>query len=222
MAGAGIASRRKCEEFIESGLVKVNGKVAELGIRIDPEKDEVVFRGRVLEPEERKVTVMLNKPRGYICTKAKGEGESVYELLKDIPERVVSIGRLDKNSEGLLLFSNDGELVNKLTHPSFNHEKVYEVSVEGRIGNEVLKKLNGRMKIDGYMIRPAKVKILKQSDRSAKLEFILKEGRKRQIRKMCEEVGLNVRRLKRARVGNLKLGSLPVGKWRELDQEKIG
>lgn len=222
MADVGVASRRKCEEFILAGLVSVNGKaMSELGTKVDPESDKVEFRGKELRLVDNRITVMLNKPRGYVCTTATDEGPSVYGLLRTVGTRVVSVGRLDRDTEGLLLFSNDGDLVNRLTHPSFDTEKVYEAFVRGSLNPDQLKKLNSRMVLDGYLIRRVRVKVLKKGRNGTLLEFRLKEGRNRQIRKMCKEVGLEIETLKRKSMGGLELGSLEKGKWKKLSEKEL-
>jgi 23S rRNA pseudouridine2605 synthase len=224
LAEQGIASRRKAESLILLGKVKVNGEVVrELGTRVRPGKDEVMYDGRVLGAPERMRTIMLNKPRGYVCTAATHLKQTVFDLLENIEERVVPVGRLDKNSEGLLLLSNNGDLVHQLTHPRFEHEKEYRVTVSGGINKLILERLNGQMKIDGYQIRPAQVSVLKDGDKQGRriLTFILKEGRNRQIRKMCELHNLTVHRLVRTRVGALSLGTLKPGTWRDVKPDEL-
>jgi 23S rRNA pseudouridine2605 synthase len=166
---------------------------------------------------------MLHKPRGYVCTTSSKEGKSVYDLLKDVPHNVVCIGRLDKKSEGLLLFSNDGELVYRLTHPSFGHSKVYHVIVSGDLDETAMERLNEPMVIDGYRTRPARVRKLRPGEKPGRvcLEFTLQEGRNRQIRKMCESLKLTVHRLKRVQVCDVKLGGLRAGDFRDLNAKEL-
>ena len=225
LASQGIASRRKCDTFISEGLIQVNGKVVqELGISVDPKKDTIQFNSKAITQEKKKYkTLMLYKPRGYVCTTASKEGKTVYSLLPSIKEKLVSIGRLDKKSEGLLLFSNDGQLVDYLTHPRHGTQKIYQVMVSGDITPSKLKKLNGRMKLDGYLTQPALVQVLREGaiPNRTLLKFTLKEGRHHQIRKMCEQVALKVHRLTRTQVKTLPLKSLKPGQWRYLTEKEV-
>ena len=194
----GIASRRTCAEIIKSGRVSVNGMtVLEPGHRIDPASDAVNIDGNKIPEKEQHRTIIIYKPRGYICSKSAHQGKTVFELLKNIPESLVTVGRLDKNSEGLLLMTNNGGLANLLTHPRYEQSKVYEVTVSGHIDKRVMEHLNSAMVVDGHRIRPAKVRKLRLSSRPNRhvLEFILQEGRNRQIRHMCSAVGLRIHRL---------------------------
>ncbi|MCK4429478.1 MAG: rRNA pseudouridine synthase [Candidatus Aenigmarchaeota archaeon] len=221
----GVASRRKCEEYIAEGLVKVNGEVVtKMGIKVDPKKDKILFEDRLIaKSKEEPRTIILYKPKDYVCTLSEKEGKSVYRLIRNIKERLVPIGRLDKYSEGILLMSNDGELVNYLTHPRFGQEKVYEVIVSGNFVDATLSKLRSRMTIDDYQIQPARVNLLKTFGKLNQflLEFTLKEGRSRQIRKMCEQARLKVRSLTRVRVKNLTLDFMKVGQWRDLTTKEL-
>lgn len=216
---AGIASRRAAENLIRSGVVAVNGDVvSQMGTSIIPGQDSITVNGLPVVFNDPPLTLMLNKPAGYICSADDAQGRTVFALLSDIRQRLFTIGRLDKNSEGLLLLTNDGELANRLTHPRYEHSKIYEVTVSGHITPDTLKRLSGPMIIDGTPIKPARV-IRKQWDvqtRRTMLEFTLKEGRNRQIRKMCDIAGLRISRLCRIQVGPLKIGSLPSGKYRLL------
>jgi len=225
MSNLGIDSRRNCEKHIANGLVKVNGKVVtEMGLTINPLKDKVIFDKRKINYHKNQTTtIILNKPRGYVCTSSKKEGRNIFELLKGINTKLSTIGRLDKNSEGLLLLSNDGELVYQLTHPSFEQEKIYQVMISGKFSKEVLKKLNERMLIDGYMIKEAKVRLLRPGVKENRflLQFVLKEGRNKQIRNMCELNGLTVHRLTRVQVKKLTLKGIRPGKWRYLTVKEI-
>ena len=221
----GIASRRHAGELIAQGLVTVNGEIiTEPGKRISPDSDKITFKSKSISSEkETSRTIVLYKPRGYVCSTKGQNSRTIYELITDIPERLVPIGRLDKDSEGLLLMSNDGDLVNSITHPRFGHEKTYNATVSGTIDSIVLEKLQSEMIIDGYRIRPVKVKPLINISRPGYtvLEFKLKEGRNRQIRKMCNLSGLTVHRLIRTQIGNLTAENLEPGQWRDLPKSSL-
>jgi len=223
LALAGIASRRAAESLISKGAVRVNDEtVTRMGITVDPDHDRIHVNGTPVAFAAPPLTLMLNKPAGYICSADAAQGQTVFALLKEIPQRLFTIGRLDKNSEGLLLLTNDGELANRLTHPRYEHQKLYEVTVGRRVTPAMLAKLNSALPIDGVPIQPAHV-IIKTHDGSnhqTLLEFTLKEGRNRQIRKMCEHVGLRILRLQRVQVGQFKLGTLPVGQYRALTPDE--
>ncbi len=224
MADNGIASRRKSEEMIEAGMVKVNGRVASIGDKVDPKKDKVVVRGRKITAgsKTKKYYIMLHKPRGYVTTMSDEMGRKcVAELVKDIPVRVYPVGRLDRESEGLLLMTNDGDFANKVTHPSKHVYKVYRVTVRPSINDEQLTKLSSGMVIDGKKTAPAEVRVVTREEGRCVLEIILREGRNRQIRKMCEQLNLEVPRLKRIAIGQVKLGGLKAGAWRELTKEEV-
>jgi pseudouridine synthase len=219
IALAGIASRRAAEQLIRDGRVSINGStVSAMGTMVTPGKDVIVVNGKPVTVDAPPMTVMLNKPVGYICSADRTQGETVFTLLRDIPHRLFTIGRLDKDSEGLLLLTNDGDLANRLTHPRFEHRKIYEVTVAGPVSPGVLKRLNGPLVIDGSPIIPAVVipRRWEANEQRTMLEFTLKEGRNRQIRKMCEAVGLRIVRLCRVQVGNLRLGRLAPGEYRPL------
>lgn len=218
----GIASRRKAEEMIKSDLVEVNGEIAKIGDKIDLSRDKIFVAGRPLELNIKKYYLMLYKPRGFISTMSDEFGRKcVASLVKDIPARVYPVGRLDKDSEGLLLMTNDGDFSNKVLHPSKEIEKKYRVTVKPKITEDKLTKLSSITKIDDYKIEPAKINVLKAAEDRTVLEIIIKEGKNRQIRKMCEQAGLEVARLKRTAIGDLKLGMLQPGKWRELFPQEI-
>ncbi len=222
IADAGIASRRKAEVLIAHGYIFVNGeKVTELGTKVDPSKDVVKFKDEIISVSKKKITIVLNKPAGYICSRFIREGKSIYELLGDFDEKLEYAGRLDKDSEGLMIFSNDGDLINKMTHPSFGHKKVYEVLVSGKFSDEVLEKLNGSFDIDGYKTRPAEVTLIAPKGTNTLLKFELGEGRKRQIRGMCRNLGLHVWRLVRVSLNKLELGNLASGQYRILSEDEI-
>lgn len=222
MAQAGLCSRRTAEDIIRGGRVTVNGHKASLGDRADLVRDKIVVDGKPLRRVEEKVYIMLNKPRGYVSTLKDERGrKTVAQLVRDCKVRVYPVGRLDADSEGLLLMTNDGDLTLRLTHPSHEAEKTYLVSVRGDLS--CLNQLEQPMCIDGHTVQPARVSIRDQaSDMEAHIEMTIHEGRNRQIRKMCEQCGLDVRRLKRIAVGELGLDpKIAPGKWRLLTAEEI-
>ena len=224
MADLGIASRRKSEQMIADGMVKVNGRVATIGDKVNPKKDKVTVKGRKIAAGARakRYYIMLNKPRGYVTTMSDEMGRKcVAELVKDIPARIYPVGRLDRDSEGLLLMTNDGEFANKVTHPSKHVYKVYRVTVRPAINEEQLVEMSSGMVIDGRKTAPAEVRVVQREEGRCVLEIILREGRNRQIRKMCEQLGLEVPRLKRIAVGQVKLGGLKAGAWRELTKDEV-
>lgn len=223
MADCGLMSRRAAEEEIRKGLVTVNGVPAELGTKITPGVDQVLYKNRkVVMPRGEHVYIMLNKPAGYVTTANDEKGRPcVTDLVKAVGRRVYPIGRLDMASEGLLLLTDDGALTEKLTHPRHSIPKIYNVKVEGEITEEQYKVLLSPMEIDGYPIRPVYTEVLKRKDGKTLLQMTLYEGRNRQIRKMCEQVGLQIRFLKRIAIGNLTLGRLRVGEWRYLTKEQV-
>ena len=204
MADMGVASRRKSEELIKAGKVKVNGHIAQIGDKINPRKDLVsIGKNKITNVKKRKmVYIMLNKPRGYVTTVSDELGrKTVMDLVKDIDERIYPVGRLDKDSEGLLILTNDGSFTNCLTHPSHNYAKVYRVTVRPSVNDEILYNLSNGIEIDGRKTAPAEVTVLEEQENRVVLEFILHEGRNREIRKMCESQGLEVARLKRNSIG---------------------
>ncbi len=224
LATAGIAARRHAETLIREGRVRVNGNLATLGDRADPRQDRITFDDqpvKITAPSGR--AYLLHKPRGRVCTRAASEGRTIFEFFPDAGPTLLTAGRLDKNSEGALLLSDVGDWINRWTHPSFDHEKVYLVSVRGPLRGETFRQLNAPMLIDGYQTRPASVRFARAGDRPGRmiLEFILREGRNRQIRKMCEQAGLTVQRLVRTRIGSLTLAGLKPGQWRELTSGEI-
>ncbi len=224
LSDCGVLSRRAAERAIEAGEVTVNGTPAQIGQKIDPRKDKVQYRGRIVKKvrSERYTYLMLHKPKGYVTTMSDEKGRKcVAELVADVEARVYPVGRLDMSSEGLLLFTNDGELANAMTHPSHGLGKVYEVRVSPRITRPQLRALGESMEIDGYQIRPVQTTLLSQAEKSSLLQMTLFEGRNRQIRKMCEQVGLEVLRLKRVAIGDLELEDLKKGMWRYLNYEEV-
>jgi pseudouridine synthase len=213
---AGYCSRRHAEELILNGKVTVNGQIiTQLGTKVDPEKDKVTVEGTPVSPEENLVYIALNKPEGYVTSCSHPGEKIVLELIK-IPERIYPVGRLDKDSTGLLLLTNDGKLHLKLTHPSFDHEKEYLVTVAQSIPWGALHSLEKGLTILGTKTRPARVERISDTQ----FKIILKEGRNRQIRRMIQKVGNRVTYLKRIRIANIRLGKLPEGKWRHLDENE--
>lgn len=224
MAEQGVASRRKSEDLIRAGKVKVNGHVAEIGMKINPRKDLVtVGKQKLTNVKNRKMLyVMLNKPRGYVTTVSDELGrKTVMDLLPDFGCRIYPVGRLDKDSEGLLLLTNDGSFTNCMTHPSHEYAKVYRVTVRPAVNDDILFNLRNGIEIDGRMTAPCEVTVLTEEENRVVLEFILHEGRNRQIRKMCESQGLEVARLKRISIGPVKLGMLKQGDYRELSEQDV-
>lgn len=219
LSAHGIASRRAAEKLLQEGRITVNGRVASLGQSADPAVDDIRTDGKPLPRKAEPVCVMLYKPRGYVTTLSDELGRRTAAELIDCGCRVYPIGRLDYASEGLLLFTNDGALANRLMHPKHSVEKVYEVTVSGRL--DTAQALLARpIELDGRAIQPPKVVLLRQNEKKATYEISIHEGRNRQIRRMCEAAGLNVLRLCRVREGDLSLNGLPVGKWRFLTKEE--
>lgn len=221
MADCGVASRRKSEELIDMGKVKVNGHIAHIGDKVDPKKDVVTVHGKRINKVSRMYYIMLNKPRGYVTTVSDELGRKTVMDLIDVPARVYPVGRLDKDSEGLLILTNDGSFANALTHPKHNYAKVYRVTVRPSVSDEILDKLRNGIEIDGRKTAPCDVNVITEEEGRVVLEFILREGRNRQIRKMCEAVDLQVARLKRISIGPVKLGMLQTGKSRELTDNEV-
>ena len=218
----GVASRRKAEEMITSGAVRVNGRPAQLGDKIDPAKDTVTVFGKRVRRTERTVYLLLHKPRGYVTTLSDELGRKcVTDLLRDVPERVYPIGRLDRESEGLLLLTNDGAFANLMMHPKHHIPKHYRVTVRPSVSDEQIAQMADGMMIDGRKTAPAGVRVLEKQEGRVVLEIILYEGRNRQIRKMCEQLGLDVARLKRTAMGPVRLGMLPQGQYRELTADEV-
>lgn len=222
LSECGVASRRKAEELIKNNLVLVNGKTAKLGDKVDPNADKIFVNGKLINRDVKKYYIMLHKPRGFVSTLSDElNRKCVADLVSEIPAKIYPVGRLDKDSEGLLLITNDGEFSNAIIHPSRHIEKKYRVTVRPKVTEEQLVELSSGMEIDGYKTAPARVNVLKSAEDRSVLEIIISEGRNRQIRKMCELAGLEVARLKRVSIGQLKLGMLQPGKWRELSQQEI-
>lgn len=222
MADNGIASRRKSEELISLGKVKVNGRVAQIGDKVDPKKDKVTVSGKRITVDNELVYIMLHKPRGFITTMSdEMDRKCVAELISDVDKRVYPVGRLDRESEGLLILTNDGELANAITHPTKHVPKTYRVTIRPSINEEQLTALATGIVIDGRMTAPSDVHVLEKQEGRVVLEITIYEGRNRQIRKMCEALSLEVARLKRTQVGPIKLGMLQQGKYRYLTEDEV-
>lgn len=222
MSECGVASRRKSEELIESGKVRVNGAAASLGDKINPKKDTVTVSGKKIVKQKEHKYIMLHKPRGFITTMSdEMERKCVAQLISDVPQRVYPVGRLDRESEGLLLFTNDGEFANALTHPKKHVSKTYRVTVRPGVTDEQLSAITEGIIIDDRKTAPAEVRVVTKEDNRVVLEIILYEGRNRQIRKMCEQLDLEVARLKRTAIGSVKLGMLKQGDWRDLTEDEV-
>jgi len=217
LSAAGVCSRRQGEVYIAEGLVKVNGVVVtELGTQIDPAQDRVEFQGKAVTISAPQVYIALNKPKDYV-TSCKQERQKIVLDLIDLPQRIYPIGRLDKDSTGLILLTNDGELHHRLSHPSFNHEREYDVTTLAPIPTGALRKIEKGFLLKGSKTRPAKVKIISPK----RFRIVLQEGRNRQIRRMVQKVGSEVEELRRIRVANVKLGRLKEGAWRHLTEKEI-
>jgi 23S rRNA pseudouridine2605 synthase len=224
IADSGYCSRRKAEELIAAGRVKVNGRPCKLGDKADSVKDLISIDGETLRVEKKKAYryIMLNKPRGYVTTMSDElDRKCVTELIENVGTRVYPIGRLDKNSEGLLLFTNDGNFANDIMHPSKHITKTYRVTVRPDIDDEKLVQLSEGVVIDGKKTLPCTVLVLDKQPGRVVLQMTISEGRNRQIRKMCEAVGLEVARLKRTSIGPVKLGMLKPGEWRDLKPDEL-
>ena len=223
LADCGVASRRKSEELIIEGKVQVNKKViTELGIKVIPGKDTVCVEGKEVKPEKKKSYIMLNKPEGYITTSSEQFGRaSIVDLIKDIDERVFSVGRLDKDTSGLLLLTNDGDFAYKLTHPKHHIKKKYVAEIKGAPDSVKLSKFRKGLKIEDYTTSPADIKLLASKRNSSIVEITIYEGRNRQVKKMCNTIGHPVISLKRIAIGRLELKDLPEGKWRYLSNSEL-
>jgi len=208
----GIASRRAAEEMILRGEVAVNGKVSKIGDKVDPEKDKVTVKGKIVKADNPKIYIAVNKPAGYICSCSSSQGRSILDLVK-IKEKIFPIGRLDKESDGLVILTNDGDLANKLSHPKFGSEKEYIVELKSGINEQDLDKLRNGVELIEGVTKPCK--ILRLGPKM--LDITLKEGKRRQIRRMAESVGNYVEKLKRIRIKNIRLGQLKPGEWKYID-----
>ena len=221
LSAAGVCSRRAAEAYITAGRVTVNGAPAELGQRADPDRDDIRVDGQPMAGREELVYLLLNKPRGYVTTLSDEKGrKTVADLVAGCGARVYPVGRLDLDSEGLLLMTNDGELMQHLLHPSGEVDKTYIVSVYGPVAGAA-ERLSAVTDLDGEAIRPARVELLRRTGQTAELSITIHEGKNRQIRRMCAQCGLTVKRLCRVREHTLELGDLPSGKWRHLTEEEV-
>lgn len=222
MASCGVASRRKCEEIILAGMVKVNGKrVTELGTKVDSNKDEVEYNGKIIKPEECKKYIMVNKPEGYITSvKDEKDRKTVIDLV-DVPERIYPIGRLDYDSSGLIILTNDGDIYNKIIHPRVQIDKKYIAVVSGEFKKCELERFKNGIDIGGYITAPANIKVIKFEENKTTAEIIIHEGKNRQIRRMCSALNHEVLALRRVSIGDIKLGQLKKGQWRDLTKDEL-
>ena len=224
LAECGIASRRKSEEYILQGKVKINGKIiTELGTRVNPIKDKIEFENKEIKKEEKNVYILLNKPIGYVTTaNDQFNRDTVLDLVK-VKERIVPVGRLDMYTSGALILTNDGEFVYKVTHPKHEINKTYTVTIKGIIKNEEVEQLRKGVKIDDYITKPAKVKILKTDSEKniSRIEITIHEGKNRQVRKMCEAIDKKVLALHRSKIGNISVKDIKIGTWRYLKENEI-
>lgn len=221
IASSGVTSRRKAEELITEGRVTCNGVTARLGDSADPERDEILLDGKPLPTGGDHVYILLNKPRGYVTTLSDEKGRpNAAQLVAGCGKRVYPVGRLDMDSEGLLLFTNDGEFANQLMHPKHEVTKTYDVWVSG-YRQEAEELLRRPIELDGYRIRPPQVQLLSEAGEKARFRVSIHEGRNRQVRRMCQAAGLTVTRLRRIAEGQLRLGGLPLGTWRYLTADEV-
>lgn len=224
LAQCGVASRRKCEELILQRRVQVNGvTVTELGTKINPEKDKIKFDGKDIKQSPKLVYILLNKPIGYVTTADDQFGrDTVLDLVK-VKERIVPVGRLDMYTSGALILTNDGDFVYQVTHPKHEIEKTYTVTIKGIVQNSEVEQLRNGIKIDDYITKPARVKILKTDTEKgiSRLEITIHEGKNRQVRKMCEAVGRKVLALHRSKIGGIGVKDIELGKWRYLTANEV-
>lgn len=221
MARCGVASRRKSEEMIFAGLVKVNGEIVNSVVSIDPKVDSIEVSGKIIEPEEQKVYIMLNKPEGVITSANDQFGrKTVLDSVK-VEERIFPVGRLDYDTSGLLLLTNDGEVAYRMTHPSHEIKKVYIAEVMGAPTGEEMERFRSGLKIEDYVTSPAEITLIRERGKTSVLEISIHEGKNRQVRKMCDAIGHGVIKLKRVKVGDLRLDDLEMGEWRYLTEGEI-
>ncbi|MFD3157141.1 pseudouridine synthase [Haloimpatiens sp. FM7330] len=222
MASCGVASRRKCEELIIQGKVKVNDTIiTELGYKVDPQKDKVYYNSKLIKLEENKVYIMLNKPKGYISSvKDEKDRKTVLDLVH-VKERIYPIGRLDYDTSGLILLTNDGEIYNKVIHPRQEIDKVYIATISGIPGEDEIKKFCNGVDIGGYITSKASFEIIETYKNKSKVKIIIHEGKNRQVRKMCKAIGHSVIELHRKSIGKIYLGNLKTGKWRNLNENEL-
>ncbi len=223
LAEAGIASRRKCEEYIAQGRVKVNNQIAQLGTKVNPDVDTILLDNKKIEKKEELIYILLNKPIGYVTTaKEQFARDSVLDLVK-VKQRVVPVGRLDMYTSGALLLSNDGDFIYKITHPKHEINKTYTVTLKGIVTKQDVETLENGVKIEDYITKPAKVKILRTDTEKnqSRLEITIHEGKNRQIRKMCEAIGKRVQALHRTKIGDINVKDLKIGTWRFLSREEV-
>lgn len=219
LAQQGIASRREADKLIESGLVRLNGEiVTEMGVKVDPDKDKIEVDEKQVRESRELFYIALHKPKGYVCSMKRTESEpDIVTDLVGVGERIYPVGRLDKETTGLLLMTNDGRLVNQIIHPSSESEKEYEVSFYQQIPQGAIRKLEAGVSLNGEQTLPTRVKKIAP----AKISIVLKEGKNRQVRRICQKVGFPVKSLKRVRIKSLRLGDLPLGRWRHLTEEEV-
>lgn len=226
LANQGVCSRRKAEEYITNGAVKVNGKVVtELGTKINPETDEIIFNGKKIESQSNtsKVYILLNKPIGYVTTtKDQFNRDTVLDLVK-VKEKILPVGRLDMYTSGAIILTNDGDFIYKVTHPKYEIEKTYNVTVKGIVTNEDISKLERGVKIEDYISGKAKVRILKIDKEKdiSRIEITIHEGKNREVRKMCNAIGKKVLALHRSKIENIGVKDLKLGEWRYLTQKEV-
>lgn len=220
VSACGLMSRRAAEKEIKDGAFTVNGKTAVIGQPVG-RNDAVCYKGTPVLPQKKFTTVLLNKPVGYVTTLSDEKGRKTVAELIDLPERLYPAGRLDMDSEGMLIMTNDGELANRITHPSGEKKKVYHVWLRGSIDGSALDSLRSMRTLDGEKINPVKAELIRRSPDGSRISVTLTEGKNRQIRRMCEQCGLTVMQLRRVQIGSLRLGDLKPGEWRILSNNEV-